>query len=289
MAIRKILCLLRGDATGESLLDHALDFASRNNAFLCCLHVEPDSGRVMMPAFFEGVTSSLAEETFAHLREEFEAQSKRSEEQFRDRCGKAGVTVVDDEKDSVPGQFAACFVHRLGEESEQLVTEGRLSDVIVMAKPSESGDAAIVGFEAALFETGRPVLMVPKEAPEGFGTKVAIAWIETQEASAAVAAAMPLLTAAEKVAILSGHKVGETASPSRLASYLAHHGIDAKTWSFALDSSPDGEQIMVQAEQAEANLIVMGAYGHSRLRETILGGATRSILEKAQIPILFAR
>jgi nucleotide-binding universal stress UspA family protein len=95
-----------------------------------------------------------------------------------------------------------------------------------------------------------------------------------------------LLTAAEKVVILTAREPGSEAEPSELAGYLALHGVDARTWAFTAGPGSLGDALLEEAGKAEADLLVMGAYGHSRLREMVLGGVTRAILGDAAIPVL---
>jgi nucleotide-binding universal stress UspA family protein len=129
------------------------------------------------------------------------------------------------------------------------------------------------------------VLLVPAGPAADLGATVAIAWDRSCEAARAVGAALPLLTAASKVVILTAREPGSEIEPSELAAYLALHGVDARTWAFVPASGSLGGALLEEAGKAGANLLVMGAYGHSRLREMVLGGVTRSILADADMPV----
>jgi nucleotide-binding universal stress UspA family protein len=172
-----------------------------------------------------------------------------------------------------------------GRQAEEIERRGRLADVIVMPHPALVEGDETPSIDAALFGTGRPVFLVPAETKTGFGKKVAIAWDASREGAAAVSAALPLLQQAESVIIVTARESDDVVEPSALARYLKGHGVEANTWAFTPGSSSIAKELLAQAEQAGADCLVMGAYGHSRLRERILGGATEGVLIHARIPV----
>jgi nucleotide-binding universal stress UspA family protein len=195
--------------------------------------------------------------------------------------------VVEAHAVSAPGTFAVCFRSLVGSEVGEVLRFGRLSDLTVMARHgAEEAGGLTTTFDAALFDSGRPVLLVPGMPVAGLGSAVAIAWDCSREVTRAVGAALPLLTAAKKVVILTAREPGNEAEPSELAGYLALHGVEARTWAFTPGPGSLGDALLEEAAKAEADLLVMGAYGHSRLREMVLGGVTRGILGDADIPVL---
>ena len=164
----------------------------------------------------------------------------------------------------------------------------RIDQVLVGASP---GDAVT---EAALFEGSAPVLIVPDTGlPADFGQTVMIAWNQSEEAMTAVRRARPILAAANKVEITvvdPSPDGPEGADPgAALAQMLDRHGIRVDVAVLARTQTLVSDIIDRRAEEIGANLIVMGAYGHSRFREAILGGATRNMLAKSRIPVLMAR
>jgi nucleotide-binding universal stress UspA family protein len=142
--------------------------------------------------------------------------------------------------------------------------------------------------DAALFGTGRPVIAVPADTKKGFGNKVAIAWDGSREGAMAVTGALPLLKQAKEVVVITAREDDDVIEPSSLARYLAGHGITAKTWAYTPGSESIADGLLGQAEHAGSDCLIMGAYGHSRLRERILGGATEGVLQRAKIPVLMA-
>jgi nucleotide-binding universal stress UspA family protein len=130
--------------------------------------------------------------------------------------------------------------------------------------------------------------MGPESLPERLGSSLAIAWDGTLGAARAAGAALPLLSRAETVTILTADMVKAGTKPSALADYLAEHGISARTWAFLPEEGALGERLLGEAVAAGADMLVMGAYGHSRLREMVLGGVTQSVTAKATIPVFMA-
>ncbi|NHF72651.1 universal stress protein [Paracoccus xiamenensis] len=172
----------------------------------------------------------------------------------------------------------------------------RFSDLVVLTRPygedaPPDGEAVT---EAALFEGGAPVLISPNRGlPEGFGKKVMLAWNQTEEAMTAVRRAMPFLVAAESVEITvvdpSPHGPERSDPGGALCQMLTRHGVNANIAVLARTMPTTSEILGHRAIEIGADLVVMGAYSHSRFREAILGGTTRSMLGKTGLPILMAR
>jgi len=143
---------------------------------------------------------------------------------------------------------------------------------------------------AVLFDSGRPVLISPQAAPATIGTRVCIAWNGTAESAASVLAALPWMQRAEAVRILSaeGYQRRGPAAPD-LLSYLHLHGVHPDVHTFHTVSGSVGAGLLAAASQFDCDLLSMGAYSHSRLRQLILGGVTRHVLERANLPVMMSR
>jgi nucleotide-binding universal stress UspA family protein len=144
--------------------------------------------------------------------------------------------------------------------------------------------------EAALFHTGRPVLVAPVEAPMSTGSVVLAAWNRSQQSARALSVAAPFFDLAQKVVVFSvttGAKAGPSAAD--LAKHLDWHRIRNEVVEVPPDHRPVGEAILDEAAEQGADLIVMGVYSRSRLRELLLGGVTKHILEHATLPVLMMR
>lgn len=167
---------------------------------------------------------------------------------------------------------------------------GRVFDVVVLGRPGNgSHHPRLSTAEAALFETGRPVLIAPPKAPASLGGTVVIAWNGSTETARAVAFAMPLLARAQRIVVLSVEGWGP-AEPSGadLARSLKRHGLNVETRSVPNASGRPGETILSAAGSLGCDLLVKGAYTQSRLRQMIFGGTTSHILAEATIPVLMA-
>jgi len=191
-----------------------------------------------------------------------------------------------EEEPDEPG-FSLKIRREVGFTEDEIGPAGLLSDLIVVPISAHQGHGvATTLLEAAVLECGRPVLALPKDLASAPGRAIGIAWDGSREAARALSAALPLMKAAEKIVILTGLTPGQEALPSQVGKYLAAHGLEARTWGFIPHEGRMGDQILEQAEIAGLDLLVMGAYSHSRMTELVLGGVTRRILQKAQLAVL---
>jgi len=167
---------------------------------------------------------------------------------------------------------------------------GRVFDAIVVGRPAKSRQGArMATMEAALFESGRPVLLAPPAPPRSIGDNILIAWNCSTEQARATAFAMPLLRKAGRVTIctVEGFAVpGPTGE--QIARNLLMHGVRAQPMTVAPGPRRAGEVILSQADALGCDLIVKGAYTQSRLRQMIFGGTTQHILTHAKLPVLLA-
>ena len=168
---------------------------------------------------------------------------------------------------------------------------GRVFDVIVLSRPG--ANETFVHNRAlysGLFESGRPILLAPPAPPPQIATNVLIAWNRSTEQARAISLAMPLLQKAKRVTVLTVIGGTEVPGPSaeQLIHYLQRNGIAPERMSVGLDGKNTGQTILAAAQSTGCDLLVKGAYTQSRLRQMIFGGATRHVLENAEIPVLLA-
>ena len=168
---------------------------------------------------------------------------------------------------------------------------GRVFDVIVMSR-SDKNTTGLHNraINSGLFESGRPILLAPPSSPDQIGTDVLIAWNRSTEQARATALAMPLLQEANRVTVLTVIGGTEVPGPSaeQLIYYLQRSGIAAEPMRVGLDGKNTGQAILAAAQSLDCDLLIKGAYTQSRLRQMIFGGATRHVLENAEIPVLFS-
>ncbi len=283
MTWAKLLADIDGGAGSEAVVGAALQIGQTFAARVELLHIELSEEQAI-PIVAEGMTSGAVGQMLESLSEQREIRAEAAETLYKTLCVDAGLATCEPDDAAVPGRFRVAFRRVVGRESDELARRGRLADLVIVGGPvAEGGFSQAV--ETAMFATGRPLLMVPETLPERLGMSLAIAWDGTLGAARAAGAALPLLGRAETVTILTADMEKVGAKPSALADYLAEHGISARTWAFLPKAGALGERLLGEAEEAGADMLVMGAYGHSRLREMVLGGVTRSVTAKSKIPV----
>lgn len=286
MTIASILALLDGDEGSAAVLEAAFSLARQHGAYLEVLHVQPDP-REGIPLIADGMTGTMVTQVMSDIRERGEAQSREALRLFEESCKKADLPANNAEV-NIPGRGRAAWRLVEGRPEVELSQRGLLFDLIVLPQPrAEKEGLAAAGLEAALFDVGGPVLVVPGSLTGEIGKKVLVTWNGRREAARAMTAALPLLQRAKQVTVVSVEEGARVADPAAAAARLALHHIEADSKLISGGKLP-GESLLREAEALEADLIVMGAYGHSRLRQFIVGGVTRRLLAEARIPLLMA-
>lgn len=186
-------------------------------------------------------------------------------------------------------------VAQLGALSDLVSLKARFSDLVVLPPPYGKGKSAEAEavVEAALFESQAPVLVLPETTREvAMPQRVVIGWNQSREAMVAVRRALPFLKGAQlvNIAIIDPPQHGpERSDPGgALCQMLVRHGVKAEVSVLARTMPRISDVLNRHVRDIDADMLVMGAYGHSRFREAILGGATRNMLEHAEVPVLMA-
>jgi nucleotide-binding universal stress UspA family protein len=167
---------------------------------------------------------------------------------------------------------------------------GRVFDITVLGRPGDNPQSPrMVTLEAALFESGRAILIAPPSPPSRLGENVLIAWNCSTEQALTTQLAMPILRRATRVTVLTvegGTVPGPTGA--QLARFLQLNGIAAEPVTVSPERRSTGETILARAEALGCDLVIKGAYTQSRLRQMIFGGATRHILGRTTLPVFMA-
>lgn len=276
MAIKDVLLTLTSypDPTPVSVIDRAVSFASALDAHVAAISCDV---HVQIPGSFLsfGAAGAIA----AH-------EGQRSHDSAQDLLAAFEAAA----------QRAGLLHEIIHEKSlsyrvpERLAEYARLRDLTIVSVP-ESYDQWYA--EAIIFGSGRPTLVVPETVPSGRFelNTVVVAWDFSRSAARAVADAIPVLEKARTVRIVTvTHEkvIGTRHSSEELAKNLSRHGIDVVIDQVHAAGRPIGEVLNRETAACKADLLVMGAFGHSRFREFILGGATQSMLSKPLLPILFS-
>lgn len=278
MTYRTICTILTDSETLAGTLAAAAQVARREDAHLSVLCLGVD--RTQVGYFYAGATPLLQQQVI----EQAQQDARALEEAAR------AALAREDVRWSIEAAVA-----QYGGLTTLVAVNTRFADLVVLPKPYGTGrtQEAEAVLEAALFETQTPVLVVPEGGlPAGFGSRILIAWNQSDEALAATRAALPFAARADlvNVTVIAPPDYGpERSDPGGpLGEMLARHGANVEVSVLAKTAPRVSEVIMRHARDIDANLVVMGAYGHSRFREAILGGATRNMLESATLPVLMA-
>jgi len=281
MAYKTILAVLTRAADAAHAIDAAARLAQAQDAHLDILVLGVDrtqvgyayigSGAVLMQVSLDRAEAE-ARETEVAVKAALAAQS--------------------------PGLRASveAAVTQLGAMGDIVAQRARFADLVVLPRPYGAGKGADseAVVEAALFDAKVPVLVLPAAGlPEGaLPRRVVLAWNQSAEAMAATRAALPLLKGADLVDITvvdpPPHGPERSDPGGLLCQMLVRHGVRAEVSVLARSLPRVSEVLARHATDQNADLLVMGAYGHSRFREAILGGATRNMLEQAELPVLMA-
>lgn len=291
MAYRRLLLPLTGTAAGEAALHTALMVARIWNAHVHCLHVRVDA-RDVAPLAGEGLSGAMIEEMMAATERESGERAGRVHALFERFVEGRDVTIALNAESALRSVGPTLsFESIAGREEDVVAQQSRLYDMAVVPHPETEDDVSSSdALHAVLFDSGRPVLIAPREPPATLGTRVCCAWNGTAESAAAINAALPWLHRAEHVQLL--HSEGyQRRGPGveGIRAYLRWHEIEAEAVSFKPQTREVGAGLLGAARDFGADLLCMGAYSHSRLRQLILGGVTRHVLENADIPVLMCR
>mgnify|MGYP006280832065 CR=1 FL=1 len=274
MAFKTVVVHVDADANRDERLALAENLVRRHDGHLIGLHpceppyLPPSLGELAGP-----VEADMVEAQRQAARARAEDLQKFFEEHFR------------------AGDLSVEWRSEEGEPSTVLAKHGRYADLLVIPQGEEGSvfpDASLV--ERVILDGGCPVLVVPRAGHfKPLGKTVLVAWNDSRESARAVRAALPMLGDAERVVLLQVDPPdGTDAQVMDKATVLARHGIKADAHHTVSAGVPIGEVLLSSVADYDADCLVMGAYGHTRLREWVLGGATRSLLESMTVPTLLS-
>ncbi|MGI3163825.1 universal stress protein [Pseudooceanicola sp. 200-1SW] len=278
MAYKTIFTILTRKEGLKAHLDQVAALALSHDAHLdvLCLGVD----RTQMGYYYAGANAMVLQEAITRATEE----SKALEAEANELLKASGLRYAVDTD-----------VAQMGDIGRHVAWRARFSDLVVLPKPYGEGkgveDEPII--ESVLFEGRTPVLVMPDAPAAALESKTPlIAWNETPEALAAVRKSLPMLqkAAAVHVVVIDPPMHGPDRSDpgGMLAAWLARHGVATEIDVISKTMPRISDLICRHATDIGADMVIMGAYGHSRFREAILGGATRHMLEGTELPIFMA-
>jgi nucleotide-binding universal stress UspA family protein len=281
--MRTILVPFCDDDRAEAALQTALSIAGRYDGHVEGLHAW------RTPQIIAGEGVVFPSESLARLTDESKQFAASAHQRF-DAVIKAADIPYRDIGAAADG-VSCSWREGEGVESEIVGDYGRLFNLVVMGR-NEMGTSVDwkASLEAALFESGRPVILASAKMAETIGRHIVIAWNGATETARTIAVAMTLLRDADRVTVLTvegGFVPGPSAED--VARHLGRNGIDASTMTAAPGRRSIGEAMVDEAATAGADLLLKGAFTNSRLRQMIFGGATRDIINGSVLPVLLAR
>jgi nucleotide-binding universal stress UspA family protein len=287
--IKTILASLTGFSSDRTVLDTAIALARIDAGHVTCLHTRIDAAE---GAALVGATNSQwhtnLPQMLQKIAQEENERSQHCKEAFADACQRLSVTINDD---PVKAEGVSACLTEMTTLLNATLHEARFHDLVVLARTPELSSERIQNLVA---QVGRPIVIAPPKPVQVIGKTVVVAWKDGPEAARALGAALPLLLGAKRVIILSVSEDSagddtDLVSAEGVAKALKWHGITAEVQMSYGPSVSASAKILEIAYGLDADLLVMGAYGHSRMREFVFGGVTRDILTDCAIPVLMFR
>ena len=280
--MKTILLPFYDDDAAEAALDVGRQLAVRYGSYVEGLFV------MRPPQIIDGEGIVLADSYLTQLKAEGRRLGDRARARFDDCVAERGMVAgsLTEPSDGV----AIGWREMEGLEGQIIGDHGRVFDLVVIGR--EFGHPWVdwhVMTEAALFESGRPVVIAPEEPGDALGRNIVIAWNNSTETARTVAFAMPLLAGASSVTVVAVRGWGVPGPDAdELGRHLVRNGIPASARVIDPEGRSPGEAVLDECATLGADLLVKGAYTQSRIRQLVFGGATRHIMMHARIPVLLA-
>ncbi len=286
--IRTILVPLAGDSAGTpDTLETAGNLARAFGAHLVCLHVRTDGTTYLEGLTGGGALASMPADELAELIDrDGDKRCQAARRQFDEFCSRRSIPIVTQASSARDG-ISAELQLEYGDPVDAVASAGRVCDLTVMRRPTDTGVPQGV-LHAALFETGRPLLLAVPE-PRTAYDRIVIGWHPGVESARAVSAAMPFLKRAKAIEVVcvdadAAHRLDAL----RLVDNLRWHGLPAVARPVVSDGDGEGEALLAAVRDSDGDLLVMGGFGHNRFRQFVVGGVSRHILQHGDCAVLLA-
>ena len=284
MPLRTILAACSGGTASAGGVEIALQLARRFSAHVEAFHVRVDPRDIVMMAG-DGFGMPISGQWIDQLVADAKTLADKTKAAFVAAAGRQGVALADAPRP----EASASWRDEAGYAPVLVADRARFFDLVVLGRSERVIDRPHTDtIEETLIRSGRPVLLAPAKAPDKLGETIALGWNGAPEAVHVLSASLPLLSAARDAIVVT---VGDDAAGSAAAvlEYLAWHGIKARhRKATPVAHVGPGEQVLAEARDEGADLLVMGGYGHRPWRELLFGGATRQVLGHSLLPVLLA-
>lgn len=287
--IKNILVPLTGSDNDAGALEAAYFIGARFAANVLCLRVHPNPMQIVAQAALSQFGTKMGNVELIHaIEKQCETRTQKARtafDRFSERVSSPASTLGK-------GSIAANWQEIEGDPLADTITAARYCDMVVLGRAPKDHDFNTDNIANILIRCGRPVLLAPDKPVTGIGSHIAIAWKESAEAARAVTAAMPLLAHAKRVGVMCAKEAETELSDqdlgpaARLAEQLAHHGVSPNAKDIAFSKQSISHSVIQAAYDWGADLLIAGAYSHSRFRELVFGGFTRQVLQACDLPVL---
>jgi len=266
-------------------METAISMAVRNDGHLDLLYVQNETEH-MIPFGNMGLSENMRKTIIESANESAHKESEALRQRFVEICEKYNVPFQP--RGTEYGKVSADFLVRRGQRDELIGQYGRLADLIIVPQPIKTTPPPS-SFEAALRETGRPVLMTQRNSVLDIpGKRLAIGWNSSKEAAQAISSMLSNLKRADKVFVLSSKdRMEQSVNAQDACIYLRCHGVSAEPVLFNSRNMTTGEALLAKAHEMECDRLIVGGYSRPKLRNIIMGSVTGHLLAKAKIPVIF--
>ena len=285
--IKTILVPATGSDRDNAVFASALTVARAFAAHLDVLHVRPDAAATAVAMASDGGGATMIGGLIDRLEEETSQREEKARQLFERFCEREGLARRESPSDQQG--LSVQWLRETGAEPYWVAEHGRAADLLVIGRPGKDEGVLLDTIEGALIDSGRPLLIPPVAPLIALPETIAIAWKATPQAARALTAASPFLSIAKQIVILTvaEDERAPHEEADRLMAGLRWHGIPVSVRHLHPEAHSGPDTLLATARE-HAALLVMGGYGHSRLREWIFGGFTLHVLRGAEVPVLMA-
>jgi len=285
--VRNILTVINDAQSSRATLQSAIQVARYLNCHIDALHVRADPVAAL-PMVGEAMSGAMVDEMMKVAEMEADGRAKAARAMFDEL-----IAATDARTAANASGFGAAWLEDRGVEEQVVAVRACRADMILLARARPDTETAdLMTLNAALMQSGRPVLVTPPQAPLPMAPidqafeRIALFWNGSIEATRAVTAALPFLTKADQVTVLRVEEEEWFAPTEDLESFLAHHGVRTGISKVLPREERTGTALLSASAEIGAQMMVMGAYTRSKLRQLILGSVTGYVMQHATLPVL---
>lgn len=282
-----ILVPATGARTDDPVFQAALLLTRPAGGHIAFLHVRPDMQHALLAMAGGDLTGVSYGSVVDAVEHDAETREREAHAAVAALCMRESIALSTVR--AGPGPTASWHVES-GDEAACLAAYARTADVTVLGRACEGETLNLHRLETVLLESGRPLLVAPSKAPGSVGRRIAIAWKDAPAAGRAVAAVLPLLAQAESVTVMAVQQATDTAgnaeSGRRIRDALRWHNPGVSLQILPHSQLDPADALLTTVAGNGTDLLVMGGYSHSRVREAVFGGFTRTVLCEATLPVM---